>query len=102
MRRSRRKCLGAQKLRCAPASFADIVGFRFSPSISRQPLSAGEPTCALGAEFLPGACLIFRHVFGSKRVGPSAVHAAIDEDLGTGIPECATEGNTLCRVPLHP
>src|SRR3954469_1377136 len=67
-----------------------------------EPFSRREPSRAVGAELLHGPRLILRHVLRREGLCPAAVHPSIDEDLGTGVPEGAPEGNALGSVPLHP
>src|SRR5919205_1018813 len=65
-------------------------------------LSSREPPRTFGAKLLYGPRLVLGHILRGKGLSPPAVHPSIDEHLGAGVPEGASERNALGGVLLHP
>src|ERR687894_658517 len=65
-------------------------------------LSRGEPSRALGAEFLYGPRLVLGHVLRCEGVRPAPVDSLVDEYLGTIVPGYPPERYYLLGVALHP
>src|SRR4029453_7617689 len=92
-------CLGSARRR--PLECWTGLG-RLEPWRSVQPLAGREPSRALGAEFPHCSHLVLCDLLRGEGLRPAAVHPLMNEDLGTGVPECATQGHTLGGMLLHP